>query len=341
MNRVDIEDSNALLDYLSSTNRLTSGERPRFTNLRGGVSNRTVLVERPTGEAWVLKQALPKLRVTEDWFSDPARIHRESLGLEWLGRILPHGAIPKLVFEDHDQHLLAMEAIPQPHQTWKALLLGGHLQPAHVQEFARLLGAIHRQSRDLPADVRSEFLDRTHFETLRLEPYYRFTAARHPLIATFIDELIAETWLTRLSLVHGDYSPKNVLVHQNRLVLLDHEVIHFGDPAFDLGFAATHLLSKANHLKSKRSEFFQAARDFWNVYRETAPDIATAPTFEPRAVRHALACLLARIDGRSPLEYLSESERSLQRMAVFSLIGKAPDQFHVLIERFAKQLEER
>jgi 5-methylthioribose kinase len=65
--------------------------------LAGGVSNRTVLVERTaSGEGWVVKQALPKLRVATEWLSDPERIHQEALGLRWLSELAPPGAITPL-----------------------------------------------------------------------------------------------------------------------------------------------------------------------------------------------------------------------------------------------------
>src|SRR5207253_6106542 len=124
-------------------------------------------------------------------------------------------------------------------------------------------------------------------------------AAAVPEAAAFLAPLVDETRARRETLVHGDYSPKNVLVRDDRLVLLDHEVVHFGDPAFDLGFSLAHLLSKAHHLADRRGDFTQAALLYWRAY-------AGERQLEPRAVRHTLACLLARVAGRSPLEYLNE-----------------------------------
>ena len=112
------------------------------------------------------------------------------------------------------------------------------------------------------------FDDRSHFESLRLEPYYAFTATQIPAAAGFLQALIAGTRARRLTLVHGDFSPKNILIHRDSLVLLDHEVIHWGDPAFDLGFSLTHLLSKAHHLPNHRADFANAAREYWQTYRD-------------------------------------------------------------------------
>jgi 5-methylthioribose kinase len=335
---VDIEEPKALLRYLRAQGRLPSKETPLFTVLKGGVSNRTVLVERSNGEAWVIKQALPKLRVEQDWFSDPDRSHREALGLIWLTKLAPPGSIPEFLFEDRQHHLLAMKAVPKPHENWKTRLLSGKLERAHIAQFGQLLGTIHRQARERAEELISIFADRSFFQTLRLEPYYRFSATRNPSVADFLLELIEQTLATRLTLVHGDYSPKNILLHADQLVLLDQEVIHFGDPAFDAGFGLTHLLSKAHHLAAQRALFLEAAAEFWKNYQETAGAWACQPDLEARTVRHTLGCLLARVDGRSPLEYLTEPERDRQRASVLSLIRNRPPSLPALLEAFGQNL---
>ena len=321
---LDIEQPGALVDYLRRTGRIAAAEEPTIRVLAGGVSNRTVLVERPSGEAWVVKQALAKLRVQVDWFSPPERIHREALGLRWLEEIAPPGTTTPLVFEDHDHHLMAMEAVPQPHENWKTMLLAGRLERDHVAQFARILGTIHRRGYERRVDVEPVFADRGYFESLRLEPYYGYTATQVDAAASFLGDLIAATLARRDTVVHGDYSPKNILVHAGRLVLLDHEVIHFGDPGFDLGFSLTHLLSKAHHIPARRADFAAAAVDYWTTYRDTLGDVPFAAELEPRAVRHTLGCLLARVRGRSPLEYMDAEERTRQANAVLRLMAAPP-----------------
>jgi 5-methylthioribose kinase len=321
---LNIEQPDALLRYLRDTGRLGPSEVPTLTTLAGGVSNRTVLLESPNGKAWVLKQALAKLRVAEDWFCDPQRIHREALGLAWLERLTPPGSIPSLLFEDETCHLLAMRAVPRPHENWKNRLLAGEVQREHVTQFGQLLGIIHREAHRRREEIAPLFADRRFFESLRLEPYYQFTAQRHREVAHFLSDLMAETLATRLTLVHGDYSPKNVLLRDGQLVLLDHEVIHFGDPAFDLGFGLTHFLSKAHHLPQHRSAFMESAHCFWQTYERTVGELVHGAELEARVVRHTLACMLARVDGRSPLEYLTEAQRNRQRQITLSLMPQPP-----------------
>lgn len=331
---LDIERPGVLTAYLRNTGRIGPNEEPHVQVLAGGVSNRTVLVERPHGEAWVVKQALAKLRVQVDWFSSPERIHREALGMRWLERIAPPGTTTPLVFEDHAHHLLGMQAVPQPHENWKTMLLAGRLDLGHVEQFARLLGTVHRVSHERRAEIEPLFGDRGFFESLRLEPYYVYTGTQVPAASAFIDALVAETRAHRDTIVHGDYSPKNVLVHDERLILLDHEVIHLGDPGFDLGFSLTHFLSKAHHLAGYRAAFRQAAGHYWSTYRSTVGNAGWADYLEPRAVRHTLGCLLGRVRGRSPLEYLSADERSRQADAVVSLMADPPVTVDELLERF-------
>ena len=303
---VDIERHDELLRYLRDSGRIGPDERPEVHTLAGGVSNRTVLVQRQSGEAWVLKQALPKLRVPVEWYCSPERIQREALALHWLAELAPTGTITPLVFEDRELHLLAMEAVPQPHENWKTMLLSGRLDLAHVRQFGT--PAAHHP----PQCAQTSGRDRAR---LRRPLILRSPAARallrvhgnpRPRGSAFLARLVEETLARRDTLVHGDYSPKNVLVRNGRLVLLDHEVAHFGDPGFDLGFSLAHLLSKAHHLPHQRADFASAALVYWKAYDGDAE-------LEPRVVRHTLGCLLARVAGRSPLEYLDEHERAQQQ----------------------------
>jgi aminoglycoside phosphotransferase (APT) family kinase protein len=335
---LDIERPDALLAYLHRAGHIPADEQPLIRNLAGGVSNRTMLVERPSGEAWVLKQALKKLRVAVEWYSSPERIHREALGMRWLAQLAPPGASTRLIFEDHAHHILAMEAVPQPHENWKTMLLAGRLETGHVEHFGRLLGTIHRAAYQRRDQIAAAFNDRSFFETLRIEPYYVYTWSQIRETAQFYDALIGETRARRMTLVHGDYSPKNILMYQGRLVLIDHEVIHFGDPAFDLGFALAHLLSKAHHVHDMRAAFAKATGDYWRAYRAALGDVPWSYDIEPRTVRHTLGCLLARVAGRSTLEYMDGEERTRQRRVAITLMAQPPVSVGELAGRFVALL---
>jgi len=335
---LNIENPVELLAYLRERSAIGTAEEPEVRRLGGGVSNRAVLVRRSGGESWVLKQGLAKLRVEADWFCSPERVYREAAGLRWLKELTPPGTIPNLVFEDRENYLFAMEAIPTPHKNWKQMLLAGDLLESHVLQFAHLIAAIHRKAADEVSRLEAEFGDRSFFEALRLEPYYSYTARQIPRSARFFEQLLSETRRHRLTLVHGDYSPKNILVFEERFVLLDHEVIHYGDPAFDLGFSLTHLLSKANHLENRRDQFLGAASLYWKTYWSEVALAGWAQGLEARSVRQTLGCLLARVAGRSPLEYLTRSDRKRQREAAIAMLRDLPKDMEGMIEGFRGEL---
>lgn len=332
---INIEDHDRLLRYLREGNWIARDETPICRTLTGGVSNRTVWVKRKGQTDWVIKQALNKLRVQVDWFSAPERIQREAAGLRSFASVI-RDHVPEIVFEDTENHILAMTAVPQPHDNWKAMLLAGNTEKAYARSFGSLLAKIHNAAEQCPA-LADAFAERRYFEELRLEPYYGYAAAQTPQAAPFLTRLIQDTRARRFALVHGDYSPKNVLIHQRKLIILDYEVLHFGDHAFDIGFSLTHLLSKAHHLSAHREAFLDLARQFWQAYlNELSPDLR-AP-LQHFAVKHTLACLLARVAGRSPLEYLDSREGANQQRIAVALTGEGIADVPDLIDAFGAEL---
>lgn len=254
-----------------------------------------------------------------------------------LQHLAPAGTITELLFEDFSQHVIAMSMVPRPHRTWKELLLSEPPVLPHFKEFAAILGQIHARSHG-DRSLAHIFGDRIDFESLRLEPYYRYSAARVPEAKPFLEKLIQETLNQRLTLVHGDYSPKNILVHESGFVLLDHEVIHFGDPAFDVGFSLTHLLAKALHSRRFRNELLASAGFYVREYLEHVREAGFDEGFEARACRHTAACLLSRVEGRSPFEYLTDTDRELQRRAALKLMANTPANLSDLISHFEEVL---
>jgi 5-methylthioribose kinase len=328
---MNFDNPDQLTTYLKEKSLLLPDEAATFRPLRGGVSCNTVWVQRTDKPDFVLKQARSRLEVQEDWFSDPARIHIEARGMQALQELTPPGSVPALLFEDADHHLLVMEAVPVPHKNWKTLLLQGQVDKDYFRQFGELLAGIHRRSFRRER-YRRQFADRRFFETLRLEPYYAFTARQVPEAAAFLQQLIADCRRVELTLVHGDFSPKNILIQKDRLVLLDHEVMHYGDGAFDVGFSMTHFLSKACHVAGLKQDFLDAAGYYWNVYRD---NFQVDRDWERRAVHHTIACMLARVRGKSPLEYLSDAERNRQQKLCLTMIEDPPSGILQLIHRMA------
>lgn len=335
--KLNIENQENLILYLRDKGLLPEGEKLQVEVLRGGVSNRTVCIRKEDGTSWVLKQALEKLRVKEDWFSHPRRVVLEAKGIQWFSSLCPTGSVPQLIFLDEEQYVLGMEAVLKPHDNFKELLLSGEGSSDYFEQFGQLLGTIHAQASSLESEIAKTFVDSSFFESLRLEPYYEFTAQQVPEASNFLYELIEICRASSYTLVHGDYSPKNILIYQGKLVLLDFEVVHYGDGTFDIGFALTHLLSKAHHLSPFRSYLLAGAQAFCRSYWQAVEKDWTLEK-EARAVRHTLACLLARVHGRSPLEYLSQEEKDRQTRIVLSLMKNPPQHLLELIEKFEQNL---
>ncbi len=270
-------------------------------SLGGGVSNHVVLVNGPSIR-WVFKQALGQLRVEQEWLCRQDRIFRECQVMRDLAGCLPPGSVPGIRLEDRENYVFAMEAAPADAQPWKAQLLPGEVRLEHAVRAGRLLGAWIGESAKHP-EWRSDYGDQTVFGELRVDPYYRTTAARHPELAAHFAALIEECGQRRVSLVHGDFSPKNLLVTDDAMMAIDWEVVHWGDPSFDAAFLTNHLLLKAFHRPAQWRDYSAAAAAFWKTLLATMPP--GYDWFEPAAMRHLGCLLLARIDGKSPAEYLT------------------------------------
>jgi Ser/Thr protein kinase RdoA (MazF antagonist) len=174
------------------------------------------------------------------------------------------------------------------------------------------------------------FGDQSCFDELRLDPYYRFTASRHPDLADRFHDRIAAVRRNACALVHGDFSPKNFLVFSGRVMLIDFEVIHYGDPAFDSGFLLNHLLLKSVHRPEWAHLYQQAALAFWRTLA------SPVESFERETIAHLGCLMLARVDGKSPAEYLTEAGRSRVRQLARSLLLQPPRSVPEAIESICR-----
>ncbi len=256
--------------------------------LSGGVSGDVVL----TDEGHVRKQFLPKLKVAMEWFSDPRRVFREIDSLRAWGRIVGYDAVPQVLSVEPESFAYTMTYAEGP--SWKDQLMAGEVRCSIAHELGRRLALVHRTP---DAEAARALAGQGFFHELRVEPYYETVKKRHPDLPIRCD-------FARVTLVHGDYSPKNILVHRDGIWVLDHEVAHWGDPAFDLAFMLNHLLIKAFIFADSR--YRDAARAFLDAY---GPDAA----LEAWTMIHVAVMMLARVDGKSPLAYLTEEQRTRLR----------------------------
>jgi aminoglycoside phosphotransferase (APT) family kinase protein len=328
-------------DYLQSQGLLRGEEHVSACALGGGVSNVVLLLEWQGNpeKRWVVKQSLGKLRVKDDWRSERSRIYREAESLRALLPVLGPAALPEVVHIDFENFLYVMTAAPVGSRVWKDLLLARRTDSPIARDAAVLLAKIVKGSRD-DAGLREQFGDRTVFDQLRIDPYYRTTASRHPELRREFDDLIDTSLGIRTSLVHGDFSPKNMLVRGEYIFLIDFEVVHWGDPSFDAAFLINHLLLKAFHLPAISRQFIALAGDFWTTLLAALGAEATAG-FEAMTIRHLGGLMLARIDGKSPVEYIQdEPTKASVRKAASQILAEPARNLREALDLVEKRAQE-
>ncbi|MCK9878869.1 aminoglycoside phosphotransferase family protein [Frankia sp. Ag45/Mut15] len=313
MTAAPVLDTGALARHLVSRGLAASPLDVEVRELAGGVSNDVVAVRAPGLDA-VVKRALGRLRVAEEWLADPARIDTEGRALRLAGRLVP-GAVPAVL--DLADGYLVIERAPDPWRTWKQDLLAGTAQVTVADQLGRALGR-WQTATARAADVAAGFEDVTAFDQLRVDPFHRTVARRHPDLAGPIHQTIESMAADRRCLVHGDYTPKNVLVGPaaTGLWVIDWEVAHFGDPTFDPAWTVGHLLLKSIHRPASASAYAAAARAFLaglDAERLNGVAHGGVPLDAAQLIRQTGCLLLARVDGKSPAEYLTAAGRARTR----------------------------
>ncbi len=321
-----------LPQYLAEKRLLKPGAEVKVFALGGGISNIVLMIE-AEGVRWVAKQSLEKLRVEADWHSQRERIFREADSIELLGPRLGESRLPEVIHRNLENYFFIMTAAPEGAAMWKKLLLEGNVDLAVARRAGAALAALGRLVRG-----KERFEDRTVFDELRLDPYYRTVAAKHADVKSQIERLVAESGEIRAALVHGDYSPKNMLVREGKIFLIDFEGVHWGDPSFDTGFFLNHLFLKAFYRPQWAAEYFAAVREAWQGYAEGLSTEMSAER-EPMTLRHLGALMLARIDGKSPAEYIREepTKESVRRLAKRILLEQ-PKRLEEVIEMARKEI---
>jgi aminoglycoside phosphotransferase (APT) family kinase protein len=325
--------------YLAARGLAREGDAISVRELGGGVSNIVLLLEwrDEPDRRWVVKQSLEKLRVEDDWRSERGRIYREAEAIQALRTALGESALPEIVHIDRENFAYVMTAAPVGAQAWKEHLLRGEVDLRVAAQAATLLAHMIRAGR-ADARLRGQFADRTVFDQLRVDPYYRSTAKRVPEARAPLVQLVSNSWNIQSALVHGDYSPKNMLVSDGRIFLIDFEVIHWGDPAFDTGFLLNHLFLKSFHRPQYADAYFAAAREFWKTLDGEIPGFVNRG-FETLTLRHVGGLMLARIDGKSPVEYIREDDvKARVRQAAREILREQPQRLGDVIHLMQRHI---
>lgn len=309
----------------------------RVTPLTGGVASDIAKVDLPTGSICV-KFALPKLKVSENW---EAPVHRNAAEYAWLqvaADVQPASAV-QLFGRSETLHGFAMEFVAgKDVYLWKTAMLDGRPPKGEAQAVGQVLGALHAASTKASFDT-APFQNQDDFYALRLEPYLTFTAMRHPGLSTHLNSLVQSLKASNQVLVHGDVSPKNILVRDTGPIILDAECATMGDASFDPSFCINHLVLKAVHLPDIRAALFDSIGEFWDAYAEHVSWEDPLKT-EERVCQLLPALMLARVDGKSPVEYLSLSDQKFVRDLAIKLLHETPKNLKQLVHNILAALKE-
>ncbi len=325
-----------MLQSLRACGLLDDSADARFEMLTGGVSSDIWKVE-TADSVFCVKRALEKLKVEADWF---APLERNRYEVRWyrIANELSPGSAPRILAHDDDAMLFAMEYLdPARYRLWKSELRDGRADADEAARVGRRLGRIHAGSAG-DADIAAAFPCDDIFRAIRLEPYLEATAARHPKLESRLFRLSERTADTRLAMIHGDVSPKNILLGPDGPVFLDAECACIGDPAFDLAFCLNHFLLKCLWTPAATAGFFDCFAAMTAAYLDEvgweSPD-----ELEQRAASLLPGLLLARVDGKSPVEYIeNEDDRERVRRCARTLLIDAPSRLHEVADAWREEL---
>lgn len=307
---VDTSKRREVLAALRRLGLLAGDEEAPMTALTGGVSSDIWRVDLPGGPVCV-KRALPQLKVAASWRVPVERNAYEHAWIEKVGTLFPH-AVPRVIGHDPAGGLFAMAYLdPVDYPLWKGRLREGDADTAFAARVGTTLAGIHRATSD-DTETARRFATDDIFYAIRLEPYLVAASTRHPDLSPAFQALVDTTAGTKHALVHGDISPKNILIGDKGPIFLDAECAWYGDPAFDLAFCLNHFLLKCLWTPSAAAGFLTCFTAMAEAY---LADVDWEPRtgIEARAAHLLPGLFLARVDGKSPVEYLTD-ERDKDRV---------------------------
>lgn len=334
---INIAQKDVLEAYLLSRELVKENDGHQIFYCSGGVSGTVAFVERP-GTPMIIKQALGQLKTKDTWMCDPNRMYTEYESNRIYHELMPDCA-PEVYFYDSDNYIYGREAVPNGCPMWKENLMTGLLDFQVAEKSIRTLVNIHNacSSRE---DIKKEFENKDIFYDLRISPYIEFTAGKYPQIQEAAVKLSKELMDAQITLVHGDYSPKNIMVVGRDISVLDYEVAHFGHPAFDLAFFSNHFILKAVKFSEYAGAYLTMLQYMVRLYFDEM-SFMDKDEFESAYVRTLAFLMLARIDGKSPVEYLvgQEEKQNIVRELSLNMIGHGTAKFEDALKQIKDRLE--
>jgi aminoglycoside phosphotransferase (APT) family kinase protein len=325
-----------MLDSLIAQGLVRDLARAKFAPLTGGVSSDIWRIE-ADGRVFCVKRALAKLKVKADWFAPIERNRHEVAWYQIANEIVP-GAAPRVLAHDEIAMLCAMEFLdPAEHKLWKSELRDGRADVTQAAKAGEMLGKIHSGSAGR-ADLKQRFPLVDIFHAIRLEPYLEATATKHPDLKQQLFALSQRTAANKLVMIHGDVSPKNILLGPRGPVFLDAECACIGDPAFDIAFCLNHFLLKCLWNPPHRDAFIACFLAMATSYLAQV-DWEPVDQIEARAASLLPGLFLARVDGKSPAEYVTaEQDKEHIRHCARALLFNPPTRLAAVADAWIKEL---
>ena len=310
--------ADTVLSYLIEKKIISASDQAEVEVLTGGVSN-VVLAITTKNQKMVLKQALAELMVAQKWEADQRRAIVEANAIALFHKLSPD-QVPNLVFLDPERFVLILDRVPVGSTVWKSDLLDGVINPDIAEVLGTTLAQWHNFG-EKDKEARMQFMEDSLFEQLRIDPFYRFVAAKNETLKPVITKLINELEGDKTTIVHGDFSPKNIMVGMDdQVYILDFEVTHVGNPVFDLAFLLAHLLCKKFRTDEPLEEKLlgASAERFINAYEVIRP-------IDSSLSLHTALIALARVEGKSPVNYLDSSKQSALVSYTKDILGKGEE----------------
>ena len=267
----------------------------------------------------------------KEWFADTKRLRYEYLWLKHCKKIIPN-SIPNIYQFSAKQDFLILEYLSEKnYTTLKLKLLKKDIDINVINKISKNLSKIHKESTG--QFVKKKFINNSkNFYDLRLDAYFNEVGRVYPHLKKIIKNIIKNYKKYSSTLVHGDFSPKNILIFNKNIKYIDAETCNFGDPAFDVVYFGNHLLLKSIHIPDKKNKFIQSYENFFNTYLKSIK-LSQRKNFIDRCIAMVPIMLLARIDGKSPVEYITKKNiKNKIRLLSFNLINDPPESLEYLIK---------
>lgn len=306
-----ISDEAVLESYIVEKGLAKAGDGHKFVYCSGGVSGTVVYLDRPNDTPYIIKQALEFLKVKEDWPCPPDRVIVEYNANKVYSDVAI-GSVPKPLFVDEENWIFVREAVPDDWTMWKAAMMKGFLDFNVAEKAIKALVRVHNYAAGNES-VKQLFPSSDNFYNLRVNPYIEFTTKKYPELASEAERVCDELMKQKITLVHADYSPKNIMVcgDSGNIQILDFEAAHYGNPAFDIAFFFNHFILKSVKYSEISGAFISMLRFMYKIYFDEMNYMDRA-VLEDCSVRTLIFMLLARVDGKSPVEYLVNNPEKQQ-----------------------------